>query len=284
MLGCMQGLKPSQTLYFENLAFFLKSRAEVMDSEVALVCHQGRTYFSVVRSQLGPSSAVVKLIQGIFDLHRDHSFFILRNRIWTTEPLGSMNRGMVRLAAKRISQVPAINHGLAIEHEFEEVGSIQDFVYPSRAVLEPFKLEFPLHILSHEEGIRWSLKLARSVPRGTVLHDHNRAIGVIICQEDGSVISAATNGAGINKTLHAEVRAVQDYFLRSGRRLPSGARIYVSLKPCQMCAGMISQSSEDPVSLKIFFAEEDLGPRARATAIDANLIFYRPAEHSFQEN
>jgi tRNA(Arg) A34 adenosine deaminase TadA len=279
----MQELKTLDLSYFENLAFFLRGQAGHAEQEVAFVRHQDKVYYSFVLPRSGPSSAVVKLIQGIFDVHQDLSFFILRNRIWTTETPGPMSRGMVRLAAKRISEIRAQNHGLDIDESIIEVGQPGEFIYPSSSILRPFSFEIPSLIRDTAEGIAWSVRLAQLVPRASVPHDCNRAIGAILCSSSGEVLSAATNAAGLNKTLHAEVRLVQGFYQRTKCLIPKGSRIYVSLKPCQMCAGMIAESSEDLASVKVHFAEFDTGSCAKETAIEKNLNFFDLKAHSSLE-
>ena len=101
--------------------------------DVAFVESQGVLYYSYYPKQVqSPSSAVVKLLQGIFDVHVDHSFFILRRRIFTTGKLTEMCRGMIKVVAKRANDnVQAIDHGMTLELKFQEVGeanvAISDF-------------------------------------------------------------------------------------------------------------------------------------------------------------
>ncbi|MGZ3771208.1 MAG: Bd3614 family nucleic acid deaminase, partial [Bdellovibrio sp.] len=70
---------------------------------VAFVEHNNTIYYSFYpRNCEAPSSAIVKLLQGVFDKFLDQSFFILRNRIYTTAALSEMCRGMVKVVAKRV--------------------------------------------------------------------------------------------------------------------------------------------------------------------------------------
>ncbi|MGZ3744742.1 MAG: Bd3614 family nucleic acid deaminase, partial [Pseudobdellovibrionaceae bacterium] len=69
------------------------------------------------------------------------------------------------------------------------------------------------------------------------------------------------NSSSKNKTLHAEVNAVQRLFRDSQKKLPIGAKLYTTRKPCKMCAGMIHDWSEDPASLEIYYLEEDKSSR-----------------------
>ncbi len=47
-------------------------------------------------------SPIVDLIQIVFDQNQDRSFFILRNFIYSSYKLGPMDKGMIKLAAKKV--------------------------------------------------------------------------------------------------------------------------------------------------------------------------------------
>lgn len=237
--------------------------------DVAFVKHQGLLYYAVCPRQRGPSSAVIKLIQGVFDQFQDLSFFILRNRIYTTEALGPMNLGMVQVAAKRISQVTPQNHDLTMaHHKLVSIGSPNRFFDPPRAYFETLPTNLPSKVSSLNEGFALASLLAKTVPRGEVLHDFNRPIGAVLCDRNGRILAGAANAASLNKTLHAEVRLVQTYFEQTGFLIPSGAQIFSTLSPCRMCAGMIAECSEDRPSLQFHCVQKDPGRLAQRTALD----------------
>lgn len=272
----MQQQKTETQKYFESLAHFLGAGPGL---DVALILHKDCVYFSRFQclqsdQTRGPFSATVKLIQGLFDQHRDLSFYILRSRIWTTEALGPMNKGMVRLAAKRISQIEFVAdvqpdiESLKHSVKFVEIGLPDSLFFEAQSFLAESVDAPPSYIMSDMEGIEWALRLGNSVKRGRILHDHNRPIGAILCDATGKVLSWAVNRAALNKTLHAEVDALQNYFKTRNELIPPGAKLYVSLKPCHMCAGMIVESCEDPKRLEVFYAEDDKGLQAKNTVLD----------------
>lgn len=240
---------------------------------IAILIFKEKIFFSTIAmGWSGPSSATVKLIQGIFDDQRDLSFFILRQRIYTTEDIGPMIKGMVKLAAKRISQVVPKNNFIKHSLQVLRIAGEEPLV-PVKSLLLEVPFAFPERISSPEEGIRIVTQWAQSVPRGAVLHDHNRSIGAMLVSAEGYVLAHSTNQASLNKTLHAEVRTVQKYWSSTQGLIPRGAQIFVSLKPCLMCAGMIAESSADLETLKVYYAENDKGPLAQRTALEKNLIF-----------
>ena len=269
MFTKMQQDKKLKKESFEAIADRL---ALVSNEDVAFVQADNQIFFSRVVAKKGPSSAVVKLIQGVFDLHRDLSFFILRQRIWTTEALGPMAKGMVRVAAKRVSEIQRVTASgpsiLQTYPQMIEVGTREAFVFMAQSLVNEMKIELPRAISTDLEGIHWAIRLADSVRRGEVLHDHNRPIGALLCASDGTLLGSAVNSASLNKTLHAEVRLIQEYYLRTGQMIPRGAKIFVSLKPCHMCAGMIFESCEDNSDVEVIYAQEDPGRLARETILD----------------
>lgn len=262
---------PTNSKLAEQILFDLT--VQHPDQEIAVLIFKDRTFFSTFKKGIrGPSSAVVKLIQGIFDQYRDLSFFILRQRIFATEAISPMIQGMVRLTAKRISRTQALNHSLHPAVRLIRVGSDEP-IFPVTAFLDDPIFEVPRLIGNVTEGIGVALQLARAVPRGEVLHEYNRSVAAILVSESGDVLSWSTNQASMNKTLHAEVRTVQKFWDSTHTLVPPGAHLFVTLKPCQMCAGMIAESCEDLSSLKVYFAENDKGPLAQRTALEKNLIY-----------
>lgn len=216
-----------------------------------------------------PSSATAKLLQGIFDQFRDHSFFILRNRIHTDHPLSEMDQGMIRLVAKRWSPAETSDlNEILKRYPSLEIGAKEELFYPVRALPPEHAISIPMYLESLEEILRALGNLEKRIPRGEILHDHARPIAAILTDKDGRVLGHALHSAIFNKTLHAEVRLAQDYYQRTGRGLPAGARVYVSLKPCRMCAGLLRQAAEDEKSLEVHYLHDDPGPAARGSWLE----------------
>jgi tRNA(Arg) A34 adenosine deaminase TadA len=95
---------------------------------------------------------------------------------------------------------------------------------------------------------------------------HN--IGAVIVAPSGKLISWGVNTRYENYTFHAEVNALQSYYARRQTGLPRGTRIYTTLKPCKMCAGMIRMACEVDGEIKVFYGQEDSGGHACNTALD----------------
>lgn len=238
--------------------------------DLAWVTHKDTTYycFCPIREK-APSNAVVKLIQAIFDAHKDLSFFILRQRIYTTAAEDHFSKAIVKTIAKSLSgNIQPQNHRLSLDQQFVEVAKSEIFIYQSQFLSLP-PIEVPQK-LTHEEALLAIQELAQSVPRGEVLHDFNRSIGVLILDEEGFVLAHATNSNSINKTLHAELVAVQSHYLKTQSRLPRNVKIYSTLKPCRMCAALLLHCCLDEKSLQVFYLEND--PKQKSVDSDGRFL------------
>lgn len=258
----------------EHIAFLLASEG----GEVAFVEDKGTVYFA--RFPVGvaaPSSAVVKLLQGLFDRFVDHSFFILRQRIYTTAGLTEMCRGMVKVVAKRITEnIRPRDHGESAGLQFVEIGDASQIVLPVAYLSQENQKsiqEVAGWLGSHAAVIparqlELASGLARWVPRGSVLHDYDRDIAAFLLNDQGQLLSYGVNSNSKNKTLHAEVNLVQRLHRETGRPIPAGAVLYSTHKPCKMCAGMIYHWCEDPSQLKVYYSVEEKGGLSRQTVLD----------------
>ncbi|HWU41890.1 MAG TPA: Bd3614 family nucleic acid deaminase [Bdellovibrio sp.] len=258
----------------QHLAFLLFEE----NFDTAFVEHKGVVYFAKFpRGVQAPSSAVVKLLQGIFDSYIDQSFFILRQRLYTTASLTEMCRGMIKVVAKRATdQVKPIDHQLNFNFTFKEIGSPTTILAPATQ-LNSENLESSQEIqswmsadvrTSHSDFLKLTVDLASRVSRGEVLHDFDRGIAAILLDSRGRVLSYGINSNSKNKTLHAEVNLLQKLYRETGERIPEGAILYSTHKPCKMCAGMIYDWSEHPSNLQIYYLNDEMGGLSRQTVLD----------------
>lgn len=261
----------------EQIAFLLK----IPGFSLAFVEHQGFLYYShFPENALAPSSAVVKLLQGLFDEYVDLSFFILRNRIYTTTPLTEMCRGMLKVVAKRASEgLKAFDHGLILDLKFQQIGDADTLVFPtSRLSAENAQ---PLADISRafegqqtpEKIISNVVDIAATVKRGEVLHDFHRDIAALLVSAEGECLSYGVNSNALNKTLHAEVNLIHRLFKERGLKIPKGAILYSTHKPCKMCAGMIFHWSENPNLVKVYYRHHENGGFSRSTVLDKQQLF-----------
>lgn len=249
-------------------------------------------YFSYFPENVSaPSSAVVKLLQGLFDKCVDQSFFILRHRIYTTSSLSQMCKGMIKVVAKRSTgEIIPTDHSLVIETRFEEIGHEKEILIKSPWINKENALPLVevanyLKIKSHflqksdEKNITSNIQafaplmdkvsgLSEFVPRGDILHDYDRAIAAILLSKEGELLSYGINSNSKNKTLHAEVNLVQRLWRERNMKIPEGAILLSTHKPCKMCSGIIFDWFESQNSCFIYYANEEKGSHSRQTILD----------------
>ncbi len=260
----------------EHIAFLLAPSKQ--EGEIAFVEHKDVVYYArFPKDVTAPSSAVVKLLQGLFDQYIDHSFFILRQRIYTTAQLSEMCRGMIKVVAKRATEtIQPTDHSLDLKVRFQEVGSAHEVLINVTHLNEENKAELKdvadwVRKQNPADELQY-LKIAQGlsgrVPRGDVLHDYDRSIAAILVDKDGQVLSYGLNSNSKNKTLHAEVNLLQRLYKNGGRRIPAGAVLYSTHKPCKMCAGMIHDWCDDLNHVQVFYGIEETGALSRQTVLD----------------
>jgi tRNA(Arg) A34 adenosine deaminase TadA len=243
--------------------------------DVAFVSHQGVVFYSYFPRGIGaPSSAVVKLLQGLFDRFVDHSFFILRNRIYTTAPLQAMCHGMTKIVAKRVQgDIEPKNYGIELSDEKVLIGGDEPLI---RVQLLSKENELPIADIKSMQAptmLEWLRNVAKLNSRGEVLHDYDRDIACLLLSPKDEVLAYGINSNSKNKTLHAEINMVQSYFKIHQQKIPKGSKLYTTRKPCKMCAAMIHDWSENPASLEIYYAEDDKS--SQNTVLDAVVKWIR---------
>ncbi|MCX7978366.1 MAG: Bd3614 family nucleic acid deaminase [Bdellovibrionaceae bacterium] len=231
--------------------------------DFAAVFAHGRLFYSIhLRAKSVPSSALIKLLQGLFDRYKDESFFILRNRIWLTRQPTIAELGMLKVVAKRFSVISPESSQLE-EIQAERVGEPDEDLYPCRELSPIHEREdlllYPAEVLLD--------KLRNHNPRGEILHDYHRPIAAVMSMKD-QTLAFGVNCSAVNKTLHAEVNLVQSWYRRTGKKIPPGAKIMVTHKPCKMCAGLIYDWSEEPLSIQVHYFHEEAGSLSRNTILD----------------
>lgn len=232
-------------------------------SDLAWLDDGDRRFIARTDGHLPAESAITRLIQGIYERDPAQARRILRHRIRATvEEPTEMCWGMVRVAAKRLDRgVREEEHPLAPGQELIEVGcsgpgpgTFGDGTEFSAEAVDPMSI---------------AKELATRVSLHELRHQSDRKIAALLLSEEGRILAWAINSSARNKTLHAEVSLVQSYCRRTGELLPAGSRIYTTLKSCKMCAGMIWSAAREPLSLRVYFDQDDPGPKARATVLNA---------------
>lgn len=245
--------------------------------DVAFLVSKNTLYYSYFPKETwAPSSAVVKLLQGIFDQYIDQSFFILRERIFTTGVLTEMCKGMVKVVGKRATGEVRPCAGATREFEVICIGG-KELVYPSRQKngLSTLDIQFDMSL-----AVGDLLKvLTDKVPRGDVLHDFDREIAAVLLAE-GKILNFAFNSNSRNKTLHAEVNLLQQYYKITQQKIPPGVQLISTNKPCKMCAGMIHRCFERLNEDSVLYIIPETGRLSSFTVLD-QLRVNRLVGHSY---
>ncbi|HZU96016.1 MAG TPA: Bd3614 family nucleic acid deaminase [Planctomycetota bacterium] len=201
------------------------------------------------------ADATTTLIQGIYETRPRDAHFILRHTIFTTVEPTAFALGMVRVAAKKLKVVPPhpdpppLRGGGRSQREITYAHEP-----PPRIETSPKA--------SHEEWLRFALSLVPATPDGLPRHARDRRVGAALVAPDGTLLAASANTNGANRTRHAELNV-----LLAHRSLAPGTRLYVTLRPCKMCAGLLWDRSRERGTVLVFYAEDDPGPAARNTVL-----------------
>ena len=234
-------------------------------TELAALESGGQIFFAEhERRDHEPHTAITELIQGIWAHDPGFARKHLRARIHaTSKQLNALERGMVKVAAKRITA------GLTSE--------------AIRKILDP---------TSNKEWIRLKAKdapplLDAAEPRGAdpisialdfesktlhaseKLHEKDRRVAAVLVSPERKLLAAAINTNAKDRTRHAEVNLIQGWWARENRAIPQDCELYVTVQCCRMCAGMIWDSCENPWSLRVHYLRPDPGPMAQGTILQA---------------
>jgi tRNA(Arg) A34 adenosine deaminase TadA len=240
--------------------------------------------FFARRESWPPLSPVLRLLRGIYEIEPQRAHFIVRNRIFSTAPVSSACFGATRVAGHRLTAgVRAADHGrreLAALPRID-AGAAAPFADPADVdpALAPIVDAARPRPDDDADWMALAARLAREVERRaeTLAADARRdnPIAALLVDPAAGLLGWATNTGSRNVTSHAEVNLVERWLRGSRRPLPRGSRLYSTLKPCKMCAGLVWDAAEEPRDLLVFYAEDDPLRYARETVLDAGSMARR---------
>lgn len=237
----------------------------------AWLISEGTTYLASVPVDAG-RSAIVELIERIYhsestrtestrSVSRAH--VLLREWIHSDALATPADREAVKVTAKRLR-----SQGTA------PVPAGDDVILLAEAPPLP---EFALagvkrgQILSHAEVARHLEALKTRTVQTDARWASDRAVAAILVDSTGGFLAAAWNTNAVIRTRHAERNLCESLAaITVDGKIPLGAVLYVSLKPCRMCAARIWEVAADPARLSVIYFEEDSGPFAQGTMLEAN--------------
>lgn len=118
------------------------------------------------------------------------------------------------------------------------------------------------------EGIELFSPAQVEVNKGTTdpRYKKDRDIWARLIDSNGVTLLQCANTNGKIKTRHAEMNLIQGF----GKKFPAESHLFVSLKPCRMCAAAIWENAEDIENFRVIYVEDDPGPHAKETLLDLN--------------
>lgn len=239
--------------------------------------------FFARRESWPPLSPVLRLLRGIYEVEPQRAHFIVRNRIFSTEPASSASFGATRVAGHRLSTgVRAADHGRGELAALPRIDAGAAAPFAGSAEIDRALAAIVAATRPRQDDDGWmdlAARLAREVERRSeaLAADERRdnPIAALLVDPGAGLLAWATNSRSRNPTSHAELNLVERWLHASRRPLPRGSRLYSTLKPCKMCAGLVWDAAEEPREVLVFYAEEDERRYARETVLDAGSMARR---------
>jgi tRNA(Arg) A34 adenosine deaminase TadA len=233
----------------------------------AYLADSGKLYFAHHTQSDAPTSAIVRLIQGVYARDPKNALSLVRNRIFSSSLATEMCHGMVKVAAKRLTDcVPQAEIDEAISRS-EKIDVSESFNALSNAFPFEENLNRDLAVMIHEKKpsseVEWM-----AVAKKLLRDGENLPVAALLISKEGELLSAAINSNSQNRTLHAEVNLIQSFYRKHRRKIPSESKIVTTLKPCKMCAAMIWTASEKIESIQVVYGQMDEGSHARETVLN----------------
>gem|GEM_PF-1609383 len=238
------------------------------------------------------SSAVTRLIAGINEEFGEERYRFLRRRILCDGTVSDWDRNLVKVCAKRmsssaVSSLSLIFPGAPTPFPGEYAGSRQVLEVGMDLGPDPASdrtAHLP-EVLDDSGAIASTARIAaaeRAKFAETKPHLAPRCVAAILVDQDGHLIAANVNTNAGHQMRHAEVNLLLSMASRDIHRIPRGAVLYTSLKPCRMCASLILAMQEGPDPVRIVALADDPGPHGRHNMLPGSLVILRPkAEESY---
>jgi len=203
------------------------------------------------------NSPIARLIHGINVEFGAERLRILRQRICADYDISSWDHNLIKVCAKRFCNSRNLDEDAAKARRVIDIGANLQ-VDQTSARLQHLTGK----VFSHKDALELCVSLAdeqKSTHSDVKLHLAPRKVGALILDRSGKLLVATVNTNASCQMLHAEVNLILNLRERGIHEIPNGAQIYVSLKPCRMCASLILRSAFNSSSIKIIAAADDTG-------------------------
>jgi tRNA(Arg) A34 adenosine deaminase TadA len=215
------------------------------------------------------SSTIARLIESVYETESDRepseARFVLREWIFSTETPSISDRELVKSAAKRLrAPEPEPDWTELRLRQLRAARVIPDFRAETASELSGFGVGQ----LLPESELRARLVALRAFSElGEKRWRSDRPVSAILLDREGRVLGFSWNTNSLIRNRHAEWNLCETLRAQE-EKIPRGATLYVSLKPCRMCAARIWESSEDPSAVSVVYLENDPGRAAQGTLLD----------------
>jgi hypothetical protein len=221
----------------------------------ALLVHGDTLFLSRQDPSLPVDTAVSVLIHGIWRQYPSSALTLLRERVHTNHPLTPVCEGAIKVAAKR-----------SATHDIQSFEELRCRLSKGVARVIPINLSGaqggvlldPAFFQTKEVKPTLDLLLKRSTGI--------KRVAAALLGPDGHWLGGAWNTAKLDRSAHAEYNLARGLLL-SGMKIPKDSTLFVSLRPCAMCAGAIWSACESLEEVHIRFLEEDPGPASKNSCL-----------------
>lgn len=215
------------------------------------------------------SSAITRLVTGINAEFGEERYRFLRQRIHASGPVSEWDKNLVKVCAKRLAahQTPTFpGEGTSPLGDFPGEGdrTVRMVDIGADLLADPASdrvAEIPL-TLSEKDALALTGQIVadeRRAVEGMKPHLAPRCVAAILVGKNGQLIAANVNTNAGSQMRHAEVNLLLAMASRGIHRIPAGATLYTSLKPCRMCASLILGVQEDRSPIRVVALADDPG-------------------------
>lgn len=224
--------------------------------QLAIIETENAIYYSNYCPQpLEPHSAVTQLIQGLYQSQPNEALRLLRRPIITNYNPTLLCQGMIAVAAKR----SLVNKQLSLKETKKELISIRYWI------CQPRDISFQSPSLKEEDSLSNKNNLNAWLSHYPTYPRHNSIRAALTDSHEATMLTAQSDSK-INKTLHAEVILLQNYFSIHSKGFKEPTQLHTNLQSCKMCAAMFWHMHVNPwENLRAFYYYTEQGSIARDT-------------------
>lgn len=257
---------------FENSQshFILNSNSSESSppTQFAFVSYKDQQFCACYKPTLQePHSAATQLIQGIYFNYPEIAYTILRNRIYLNYNPKLMCRAMIQVAAKRYTVDLKLNPLLEVKETNNTSVAINFKPQQDLSTLnnQELTIQLGLQNKNHTQSCnssQFSIDSEYSQSKQQLyldwlkvpiensanpLYVQSRKVKSFLVIPKKNIHIYSINNNVQNKSLHAEVLLLQNYFSIYKSGFHESTELYTSLQCCKMCAAMYWHMHSDPL-------------------------------------